>query len=150
MGFAAICGNCTNYIEALKFNTAIAALMTMMNEVSAWDKISRPVLEDFLKILSPFAPHLSEELWQLLGHKRSIMRSSWPEHDEKLCQESEVEVGVQVDGKVRGRFMISSEASEDELKSTALEVDTVMPHLEGKKVQKVIVIKGRLVSIVTK
>ncbi|MBN1585346.1 leucine--tRNA ligase [Candidatus Uhrbacteria bacterium] len=135
-------------IESFKFNTAIAALMSLLNDWQGAGAADREFVETFIKLLSPFAPHLAEEMWELLGHQHSILESPWPSYDEKMCEDSEVEIGVQVNGKVRGRFAAPTDLSEDGLKSAAL--DSVRPYLEGKEVVKVIVIRGRVVSIVVK
>ncbi len=136
-------------IEAFKFNTAISAMMILLND---WQRLGggdRAFAGEFLKLLAPFAPHLAEDLWQLLGNGRSVFLSAWPVCDEELTVEQEVEVAVQVNGKVRDRLRVAAGIDEGALKSLALASAKVRPHLDGKTVRQVIVVKGRLVSIVT-
>jgi leucyl-tRNA synthetase len=135
-------------IEVFKFNTAIAAMMTLMNDWQQAGGGDRDFAENFLRILSPFAPHLADELWELLGHKQSVSLSHWPEYDPALLVETEVEVVVQVNGKVRDRFTAAADATEDELKAAALACGKIKELLAGAEPKKVIVIKGRLVSVV--
>ena len=138
----------TEDIEDFKFNTAISALMILLNE---WTRVGggdRGLLSVYLRLLAPFAPHLAEELWRLIGHESSIFQADWPAWDETLAAEEEVEVVVQVNGKVRDRFLAPAGTDEDELKRRARESDKVKNALQGGKIKKVIVVRGRLVSIV--
>jgi len=135
-------------IEAFKFNTAISAMMILLNE---WQRLGGgdPAFAgDFLRLLAPFAPHLAEDLWQLLGNGRSVFLSSWPVCDEKLTMEQEIEVAVQVNGKVRDRLKVPAATDEAALKALALASDKIRKHLAGAVPRQVIVVKGRLVSIV--
>ncbi|OHA10885.1 MAG: hypothetical protein A3H71_00030 [Candidatus Sungbacteria bacterium RIFCSPLOWO2_02_FULL_48_13b] len=136
-------------IEAFKFNTAISALMIFANELSAGsDSVRKPNIETFLKILAPFAPHLAEELWDKLGHERSIHLESWPEYDDKLVKEDTLKVAVQVNGKHRGTVEVASGASESQVKKLASEDENVKRHLGGKKPKKVIYVKGKIINFV--
>jgi leucyl-tRNA synthetase len=135
-------------IDKLAFNTAIAKMMELANEMSREEAIGKTEYEQFLKILAPFAPHMCEELWSDLGNKKSISSAEWPTHDESLAKESTLAVAVQVNGKVRDEISISAEAGEDEVKKLALASEKVQKWLEGKEPKKVIYVKGRLVSIV--
>ncbi len=137
-------------IEAFKFNTAISALMILQNE---WQRLGggdRAFAEAYLRLLSPFAPHLAEELWQLVGnHSRSILEAAWPVCDESLAADVNVDLVVQIDGKVRDRLSVPAGLGEEDAKALALGSEKVKKHLEGKSVRQVIVVRGRLVSIVT-
>ena len=113
------------------------------------DEVDLEALEKFLIILSPFAPHLSEELWQSLGHKETIFKQKWPSYNKKLVIEEEVTIVVQVNGKLRDTIKVSRGVSENDLKSKANELPNVKKHLEGKKIKKFIYIKDKLINIVT-
>jgi leucyl-tRNA synthetase len=101
-------------------------------------------------LISPFTPHLAEQLWEALGHSDGIVAAGWPECDEDAAREETIEIPVQVNGKVRGRVTVSAEAPESEIQAAALAAPQVQPYLEGKQVVKVIVARGRLVSVVVK
>jgi leucyl-tRNA synthetase len=101
-----------------------------------------------LKLLAPFAPHVAEELWMSLGNKKSIHISPWPEYDPKMIVEDEVTIVVQVNGKVRASFMAATDATEDHIKNQALNLSEIKKWTEDKEIKKVIVVKGKLVSIV--
>ena len=101
-------------------------------------------------MLSPFTPHLCEELWERLGHTGGIGAAGWPSYDEAVAREDEIEIPVQVNGKVRGRVTVPAGASEADIEAAALQSPQIQPHLAGKQVVKVIVARGRLVSIVVK
>lgn len=134
-------------IEDFKFNTAISAMMIFMNEVGT---VSENEYRAFLRILAPFAPHLAEELWEKTGGDGLISLAQWPDFDPTLTVDDEVEMVVQVTGRVKDRIMVSKGASEDEVKELALNSDAVTTALEGKEVVKVIIVPGRLVNIVAK
>ncbi len=137
----------TEDIESFKFNTAISAMMIFVNE--AQEKgLTKEQSEVFLRVLAPFAPHLAEELWEKLGNVGSIFKESWPTFDPKLVQDEEIELVVQVNGKLRDRFTVSASLIEDELKQQALAREKVKAWLVGKKIERVVVVKGRLVNIV--
>jgi leucyl-tRNA synthetase len=137
-------------IESFKFNTAISAMMILMNE---WQRLGggdRTFAETFLQLLCPFAPHLAEDLWHLLGNNRSIFLSFWPVCDESLAAEEEVDVVVQVNGKVRDKLRLPAGTGEEDAKARAMASEKVQKHLEGRSIQQVIVVKDRLVSIVVR
>ena len=138
----------TEDIETLNFNTAISQMMIFVNECYRADKINREMLLGFIKLLSPFAPHLGEEMYQSLTGAETIAYESWPAYDEAKLVKNETEVVVQVNGKLRGKFMTPVDAGEDELKEKALAVENVQPFIEGKTIRKIIVIKGKVVNIV--
>jgi leucyl-tRNA synthetase len=135
-------------LEQLKLNTAIAAIFDFVNFMTPRDRRSRAVIERFVLLVSPFAPHLAEELWHRLGHDSSLAYEPWPVYDEKLARDEEVEIGVQINGKMKARVMVAVDADEDTIRSAALGQENVAKTLEGKTVRKVIVVKGRLVNIV--
>jgi len=137
----------TEDIEAFKFNTAISAMMILVNACEGV-ALSRPDYESFIKILSPFAPHMTEELWEALGHKTLIARAPWPNYDPALTVDAEVEIALQVTGKVKDRIVVPADADDAELERLALQNEKVKTALEGKTVKQVIVVKKRLVNIV--
>jgi leucyl-tRNA synthetase len=135
--------------EALAFNTAIAQMMIFVNEVTAQESRPRKLLEPFVLVLAPYAPHLAEELWEKLGHQQSLAYEPWPAFDEKVLAESTVTIILQVNGKVRDRIEVAVDAPQAELEKLALANARVRGHVGGKKVQKVVVVPGKLVNIVT-
>jgi leucyl-tRNA synthetase len=135
-------------IESMKFNTAVAALMTIGNHFGALNKVPRDAWEQFLALLSPFAPHIAEEMWSALGHTDLVSAQSWPKYDPALAKEDTVEIAVQVNSKVRGRINVSAGADKAALEAQALADPKVKEWLEGKTVRKVVVVPGRLVNIV--
>jgi leucyl-tRNA synthetase len=153
-------------------NTAVSAMMELVNELYAFCNraqcgpvgedadnvgvVERPAtiavlkegIEALVRMLSPFAPHMSEELWEALGHQGGITAAGWPEYDEAVAKAEEVVVPVQINGKLRGRVTVPADTSEDQLREIALADPHIRPHLEGRTVKKVVVANGRLVSIV--
>ena len=140
----------TEDIELLHYNTAISSLMILLNELEKKDFVSKENFKIFVKLLAPFAPFITEELWEMLGGKNSIHLESWPEYDKKKIIEDKFILVVQINGKVRAKIEVSADISENRAKSLALEDKNVMKFTEGKKVEKIIYIKGKLVSIVVK
>lgn len=144
--------------EKFQFNTSISRLMELVNALYKYDqevenkniKFFEAVITDLLKLLAPFAPHFSEEMWSNMGYEYSIFNQGWPACDEKALVRDVVEMAIQVNGKVRGKIEVSSGADEKEIENTALEDEKVQGYIEGKEVKKVIVIKGRLINIVVK
>lgn len=137
----------TNDLERMSFNTAVSAMMIFVNEASPKvDKLTRDQLGRYARLLGIFAPHLGEELWQMLGHSESIALSTWPSYDEALCREAEIELPVQINGKLRVKVMVDSEASQEVLEQKAREA--AVEYLKDKTVKKVIVVPKRLVNIV--
>ena len=135
-------------IEAMRFNTAISAMMILATEMEKAENISVEDFKNFLKILAPFAPHITEEIWQTLGEKKSINLSVWPKWDKKLIEDTEVKIAVQVNGKVRAEIMINVEEREEEIKQRALDNEFVLKFIGDKEIKKVIYVKNRLINIV--
>jgi len=138
----------TEDVEALAFNTALAQMMIFVNEYARLEQRPRPALEAFVLLLAPFAPHLAEELWQRLGHATTLAYEPWPRFDATLTVDPEVELAVQVNGKVRDKITVPADWDEGAIREKALAAAKVQAQLEGKTVRKVIVIKERLVNIV--
>jgi leucyl-tRNA synthetase len=132
----------------LEFNTAISQMMIFINEVFKVDELYRSVWERFVLLLSPYAPHIAEELWELLGNKGPASLKAWPSYDEALVKEEEVTVVVQVNGKVRDRIQMSADTPEEKMKELALERDRVKQFIDGKTVRRVITVPNKLVNIV--
>jgi leucyl-tRNA synthetase len=140
----------TEDMEGLRFNTAIAAMIQLNNGLKG-STIAREVAEPLLIMLSPIAPHFCEEMWQRVRGERwngSITAEAWPSFDEALCVDEQVEIAVQIMGKVRSRIMISPEASDEEMEAAALADDKVKEMIAGKTVRKVVCVRGRMVNIV--
>lgn len=135
-------------IESLAYNTAISAMMVLANHLTELAAVPREAMRAFALILSPFAPHLGEELWRLLGSETSLAHEPWPTWDEALCIDDVIEMAVQVNGKVRGRVTLSRVASEDDAKRAALAADGVGAFTAGKTVKKFIYVPGKIVNIV--
>jgi leucyl-tRNA synthetase len=138
----------TTDIERLDYNTAIAAMMEYVNAVREHQTVSAAGVEPLLVMLAPFAPHLAEELWAVCGHDRSIFTARWPAFDERLAAAGEVEIVIQVNGKVRGRVTVSRGASEAEVVALALAEEAVRRFVDGKPVRKTIYVPDRLVNFV--
>ena len=138
----------TGDIENFAFNTAISQMMIFVNEFSRHDKLPKAGMEKFLVLLAPFAPHITEELWDNLGHEESIFLQEWPKFKEALTKDEEVTLVVQVNGKVRDMLTVSADIAEEEAKKLALASEKIAKHIEGKEIKKIIFVKGKLVSIV--
>jgi leucyl-tRNA synthetase len=134
--------------EALAYNTAIAAMMEYVNEIRSADGASRKALEPLLVMLAPFAPHLAEELWAKLGHKESILGAQWPSFDAAKAAAGEVEIAVQVNGKLRGRLTVPRGMSEQDVKVRALGDESVKKFVDGKPFKKVVYVQDRLLNLV--
>ena len=140
----------TEDMEHLRFNTAISALMVFTNEASNWDIRPLSVMNDFLLLLAPFAPHIAEELYaKVNGSDSTLAYQPWPSHNDEYLVESSIEMAVQVNGKVRDRIEITADIDEAAIKRLALDSGNVKRHTDGKSVKKVIVIPGKLVNIVS-
>jgi leucyl-tRNA synthetase len=140
----------TKDIETLGFNTAIARMMEFVNFFTNQSVRPKSVMEQFVLLLSPFAPHFGEELWGLLGHDATLAYEPWPPCDESYLIESTIEIPVQVLGKLRGKIQVPPDISKDDLIAAAKADDKVRPWLEGKTIVKEIVVPGRLVNFVVK
>ncbi|WP_339288200.1 leucine--tRNA ligase [Ureibacillus sp. FSL K6-0786] len=136
--------------DHLHFNTAISQLMVFINECYKVEVVPKEYAEGFVKMLSPIAPHIGEELWSILGHEDTITYEPWPTYDESKLVDDEVEIVVQVNGKVRSKVKVAKDASKEQLEEIAKEDEKVKELVEGKEIVKVITIPGKLVNIVVK
>jgi leucyl-tRNA synthetase len=134
--------------KSLSFNTAISQMMILVNDLYRIDVLPRQIWEPFALILAPYAPHLAEELWQMLGHQGSLAKHPWPAWDEALCQDDEVTIAVQVNGKVRATLTVAAGTSAADLEKLALANERVQEHLGGKAPKKVIAVPNKIVNIV--
>ena len=140
----------TNDIESLSFNTAISRMMEFVNGVSGQEPRPRSILEPFVLLVAPFAPHLAEEAWELLGHNRSLAFEPWPPYDPALLVESEIEIAVQINGKVRGKIRLPAGADQETAQKAAIADPRIAENLAGKQLVKVVYVPGRLLSFVVK
>jgi leucyl-tRNA synthetase len=140
----------TDDIEKLSFNTAISRMMEFTNAATSWEPRPKSAMEQFTLLLAPFAPHIAEELWNVLGHEDSLARAPWPVFEASKIAEAEVEIPVQVNGKVRGKLRIPAEADRAAIQQQAESDPQVQSLLEGKTVVKVVVVPGRMVNFVVK
>jgi len=139
----------TEETEAMRFNTAISAMMELTNACTKMDSVSREILEPFALMLSPYAPHLSEEMWERLGYAgESNSKTSWPTADESLLVEDTVDIGVQVNGKMRGTISVTMETSQDDAMAAALDQESVKKFTEGADIKKIIYVPGKILNIV--
>ncbi len=138
----------TEDIEEMKFNTAISQMMILVNNLEKQENISKEIYKNLILLLSPFAPHISEELWHLLGNDQALAKEKWPEYDESLIQADEIELVVQVNGKVRDKILVNANISEDEAKKVVLDSEKIQKWLDNKTPKKIIFIKNKLISIV--
>ena len=137
-------------IDGMKFNTAIAAMMTILNDFYQDGSISRGELKDFLIMLYPFAPHITEEMYQNCGFGGYIHDAKWPEFDESMCKDDEIEIAVQINGKLKDRAVISADAAQDEVLELVKKNQKIAAELDGKSIVKEIYVKGKLVNIVVR
>ena len=140
----------TRDVESLGFNTAISRMMEFVNEFLALEVRPRAVMDPFILLLSPFAPHLAEELWQLLGHSSSLAYEPWPTHDEQYLVENELEIPIQINGKLRGKVKIAATADQAAMEAAAKLDPVVATQLDGKTIVKTIVVPGKMVNFVVK
>lgn len=136
----------TEDIEELHFNTAIAQMMVFTNEMTKAEQRPRALLEPFVLLLSPFAPHVAEELWAVLGHRPSVSQQSWPSFDPALTVSDRLTIPVQVNGKLRGKIEVTAETSRDEVERASREV--VAEWLQGKEPKKTIYVEKKLMNFV--
>jgi len=142
--------------QSWQFNTAIASIMELANALGGVERsaaaapVLRFVFESMVRLLHPFVPHVTEELWTALGHEPSVLAAGWPEYDEAACREDEIEMPIQVNGKLRARLTVAAGATEEAVREAALANDRVRESIGGATVRKVIVVPGRLVNIVAK
>lgn len=140
----------TEDYEGIRFNTAISQMMVFINDCYKADVIPTAYAEGFVKMLAPMVPHVAEELWQILGHDETLSYKEWPTFDESKLVDDEVEIAVQVLGKVRAKIIVAKDASKEEIEKVALADDKVQEYMAGKDLVKIIVIPGKLVNIVVK
>lgn len=134
--------------ENLKFNTAIASLMSLSNEMRSIGKITKADFRTYLILLNPVAPHLTEELWELAGFDGMLNQTTWPSYDEKKLVLDEFEMPVQINGKMRGKVLMAMEASEEDAISAAKSDSNIFNHLDGKEIRKIIYVPGKILNIV--
>lgn len=140
----------TQDVEELKFNTAIAAMMALLNDIYDNKSINKKELRDLLIILNPFAPHITEEMWELQNLGGMLNQQKWVSYDESKCVDSTVEIVAQINGKIKARIMIAADASKDEMLAVAKNDPTISQELSGKNIVKEIVVPGKLVNLVVK
>jgi len=138
----------TDDLEALKFNTAVSQMMVFVNELMKQPARPRALLEPFVLLLSPYAPHLGEELWSRLGHRESLAYAPWPAYDPALCVEDTVTVVVQVNGKMRATLDLPRGAGQEAVQEAALADDRVKRHVNGARVRKAIFVRDKLLNLV--
>lgn len=140
----------TEDFNTLNFNTAISQLMVFINEGYKADQLYKPYVEGFVKMLAPIAPHIGEELWSKLGHNETISYQPWPSYDESLLVDDEVEIVIQVNGKVRAKAFIPKDATKEQMEEIALDNENVKLDIGDKDIKKVIAVPQKLVNIVAK
>jgi len=138
----------TEDIEKLRLNTAVSQMMIFQNHLSALHEVPKEVLEEFLKLLSPFAPHFAEEINQMFGNKDTMTYKEWPQYDEILASEDEVEIAIQVNGKLRGSIKIAKDTEDQLVSKESLKLPKVSKQIENKEIIKVIYIKNKLINFV--
>ena len=136
--------------ERMKFNTAIAAMMTFLNEVTKKGSITKGEYKVFITLLNPVAPHMTEELWEMLGGKGLLSLAPWPEYDEAKTVDDEVEIVVQINGKIRDKAMVPADLDRNGLTELAMNSEKIQALTEGKEIIKVLAVPGRLINIVVK
>jgi len=140
----------TNDYESLNFNTAISGMMVFINACYKEEILPKEYALNFLKLLNPIAPHMTEELWNMLGNHNTIAYESWPVYDEEKTIDNDIEIGVQVNGKLRATIKVEKDADKDVLEELALKEENVINHTSGKEIVKIIVVPNRIVNIVVK
>ena len=138
----------TDDFEKLSFNTAISQMMIFINEVYKQEKVYKTYFENFVKMLFCICPHVGEEMWQMLGHDDIVDFEAWPTYDESKLVLDEIEIAIQICGKLRATMKIANNSSEEEIKEKVLSLDAVKTRIEGKEIKKIIVIKNKIVNIV--
>ena len=140
----------TNDFETLNFNTAISQMMIFINECYKTESVYKEYAENFVKMLSCIAPHVCEEMWQLMGHDQTLAYEPWPTYDEEKTVNNVVEMGVQVNGKLRAKISVDKNESKEKIQEIALSQDNVKVHTDGKNIVKIIVVPGKIINIVVK
>ena len=135
-------------IESLNFNTAISQMMIFINDCYKQEQIYEEYAQGFIKMFACFAPHVGEELWQLFGLSETIAYQKWPKYDEKMLELSEIDMAVQVNGKMRGVITVNVDEDDETIKKLACNLENVKQHITGKTIKKIIVVKKKIVNIV--
>lgn len=135
-------------IDKMAFNTAISNMMIFVNLLSSMEVRPRLAVENLVLLLAPFAPHIAEEAWEVLGKKKCVSLSAWPVYDEALCTDTTAVLAIQINGKVRGKMEVDKDISESDAMLLAREVDLVKKYLDGVEIKKVIFVPGRILNIV--
>ena len=135
-------------IDALRFNTAIAELIKLNNELTGLPSVPRPIAENLTLMLAPFAPHIAEEIWERLGHHKTLTRRPWPTFDPAKMTESTMELPVQVNGKLRDRIVVAADADDLTILTAAENSEKVRPWVEGKTIHKKLYVPKKLVNFV--
>ncbi|MBR2034253.1 MAG: leucine--tRNA ligase [Alphaproteobacteria bacterium] len=138
----------TERIDQMKFNTAVSSLMTFVNYLSGRDKVAPELFCNLVKLMCPFTPHLSEEMWARLGYSSLVVTESWPIGDAKLAEDNNVTYAVQICGKVRGTIEMSKDAPREDVEKAALAIENVKKQIEGKEIKKIIVVPNKIVNLV--
>ena len=138
----------TEDVETLRFNTAISQIMILFNDLKDRDSLPRAAIETLVLLLSPFTPHLSEELWEKLGHRKGISFVKWPDYSEELAKEDLIKIAIQVNGKKRAEIEVNPGIDEASALKLAKDNDNVSRYLEDKAIKKTVLVKNRLLSIV--
>lgn len=139
-----------NDIQSFKFNTAVSALMILVNKLTEQTQVSKQIFESLLLILSPFAPHLTEELWSQLSHQESIFKAKWPQVEEKYLHDEKIRLVVQINGKLRDTILVDADINESTAKELALQSPQVQKWLDNQQVAQAVFVKGRLINFVLK
>ncbi len=137
-------------IEQMKFNTAIAAMMTLLNQIYDVGSVTRAELRTYILLLNPFAPHVTEELWEKMAFGGAITDQHWPSYDEDKCKDATVEIAIQINGKIKARVDVDTDISPEDAIAAAKEQNAVTKAIEGKTIVKELYVKGKLVNIVVK
>ncbi|MBQ8495227.1 MAG: class I tRNA ligase family protein, partial [Clostridia bacterium] len=136
--------------ECLKYNTAIAAMMALINDFQAAGGVTREEYRLFLLLLNPFVPHITEEIWQNMGYEGMLHQATWPEYDPAKCVDATVEIAIQVNGKLRGRIAIPADAAQDDVLALVKQEEKIAAEIAGKTIVRELYISGKLVNIVCK
>ena len=136
-------------LQSYSFNTCVSAFMICINDLTALKCDNRKILEEFTVLLAPFAPHLAEEMWHLLGHNESIVDAPYPVHNDAYLKESEIQYPISFNGKVRFQLTLSAEMSKEQIEEEVCQSPELEKYLDGKAIARIIVVPGRIVNIVT-
>ncbi len=137
-------------MESMKFNTAIAAMMSLVNDFHAAGRVTKGDFEVLLILLNPVAPHITEELWSILGNQSRIADQTWPEYDESKMVEESAEIVVQINGRIRSRMVVPVDAAKDAVKAAAMKDEKLKAQIGGRNIVKTIYVPGRILNLVVK